>query len=445
MTGAQPLADRSALLGRDDLLDRVDALLASVRSGRGGLLWVHGDAGIGKTRLLTEIEARAADALVLRGTGWEDPGTPSFWVWSQVLRAAAATHPPEAWGARGERARALLEGRSDFVADPAGRFPLFDSVVSVLDDLARERPVVLVLDDVHWVDEGSLRLLLFLTADLASRPVLVTCGWRDHDPDTAAEQLAVVAEVAARGESWFLGGLGEDDVGALISLTTGRRVGAEEAHAVTARTGGNPLFVSEMARLAQARGLGSVAGVTPSTAQATIRRRVARLAQPAEAALSAAAVLGASLSVARLARLLGVQHDELALLVDDLVAGGLVTQDGDRLDFAHALIRDAVYDALSPARRRELHLAAAGLVEESQALAGSQSAELAHHLTRALPLVEVDVVVAACTDAARSGRLCPGLRGGRPLVRSRSRAGCRNIFAAQGPRAAGGRDQAQCR
>jgi predicted ATPase len=117
-----------------------------------------------------------------------------------------------------------------------------------------------------------------------------------------------------------------------------------------------------MARLAQARGLGSVAGVTPSTAQATIRRRVARLAQPAEAALSAAAVLGASLSVTRLARLLDVQHQELALLVDELVAGGLVVQDGDRLDFAHALIRDAVYDALPPARRRELHLAAAGLV-----------------------------------------------------------------------------------
>jgi len=140
-------------------------------------------------------------------------------------------------------------------------------------------------------------------------------------------------------------------------VTTGRRVGADEARAVTERTGGNPLFVSEMARLAQARNVGSVAGVTPDTAQATIRRRVARLAQPTETALSAAAVLGASLSVTRLARLLGVRHQEVAPLVDDLVEGGLVTQDGDRLDFAHALIRDAVYAALPPGRRRELHLA----------------------------------------------------------------------------------------
>jgi len=197
------MTDRSPLLGRHDLLERVDALLAQCRGGRGGLLWLHGDAGIGKTRLLAEVEARAAGALVLRGTGWEDPGTPSFWIWSQVLRAAAAVHPPDGWSGRGERARALLDGRAGGLADAAGRFPLFDAVARVLDDLAHERPLVLVLDDVHWADEGSLRLLHFLTADLASRSVLVACGWRDHEPDTGPERLALVAEVTARGESWL--------------------------------------------------------------------------------------------------------------------------------------------------------------------------------------------------------------------------------------------------
>ena len=73
------------LLGRDDVLARADALLADCRAGHGGVLWVHGDAGIGKTRVLAEVAARADACTVLRGTGWEDPGTPSFWVWSQVV------------------------------------------------------------------------------------------------------------------------------------------------------------------------------------------------------------------------------------------------------------------------------------------------------------------------------------------------------------------------
>ncbi len=402
MDGAGPTAERPALLGRADLLEQIDVRLAECRGGHGSLLWLHGDAGIGKTRVLSEIVARADGAEVLRGAGWEDAGTPAFWVWSQVLRGAAAVLPLEEWGDRSERARALLDGRGGGSGDEAGRFPLFDAVAGVLDLISVRAPIVLVLDDLHWVDEGSLRLLRYIATDLASRPMLIACGWRDHDFGHSPEQRALAAEVAARGESWPLVGLGEDDVRTLITLTAGRVAGAEEARAVAARTGGNPLFVSEMARLARARGTDSLAVGVPATAQATIRRRVARLAQPAESALGAAAVLGPSLSVARLGRLLGVPPSALAGLIDDLVDAGLVTHDGDRLDFAHALIRDAVYDALPPARRRELHRSVADLVREPGHGSQSEAAEVAHHLLRALPLVEVDAVVAAAEKAARA-------------------------------------------
>ena len=74
------------LLGRDDVIARAEALLADCREGRGGLLWFHGDAGIGKSRVLAEVAARARAAACCAAAGWEDPGTPSFWVWSQVLR-----------------------------------------------------------------------------------------------------------------------------------------------------------------------------------------------------------------------------------------------------------------------------------------------------------------------------------------------------------------------
>ena len=394
--------EASPVLGRDDVLARADALLAGCRAGRGGLLWVHGDAGIGKTRVLSEVATRARDAVVLRGTGWEDPGTPSFWVWSQVLRGVAAVRPPEQWGERGRLAVPLLQGSAEGPVDVPGRFPLFDAVTGVIEDLARAGPVVLLLDDLHWVDEGSLRLLQFLTAGLSSRALLVVCGWRDHDELAGPQQQELAAQVAARGESWLLDGLPEDDVRTLLELTTGRTPDESEAHLVHQRTGGNPLFVSEMARLATARGARSVASMLPESALATIRRRVARLAQPAEAVLGAAAVLGASLSVSRLGDLTDRSPAELAVLVDQLADAGLVTQDGDRLDFAHALVRDAVHEALSPARRRELHLAAAELVDAAYVRTGAHAAERAHHLISALPLVPADTAAAAAQDASHA-------------------------------------------
>ncbi len=395
-------AGHSPLLGRHDLLARVDAMLEGCRRGRGGLLWIHGDAGIGKTRVLSEVADRAQGAVVLRGTGWEDPSTPSFWVWSQVLRCVAATCPPDQWSERGLRALPLLNGSSQGSEDLPGRFPLFDAVTGVLDDLARRQPVLLVLDDVHWVDEGSLRLLHFLTADLSSRAMLVACAWRDHDDLVGAAHRELAAQVAARGESWPLHGLAEYDVGRLIAATTGRSPDEAETHLVHARTGGNPLFVSEMARLANARGARSVASMLPESAQATIRRRVARLAQPAESALGAAAVLGGSLSVTRLGALLETSPSRLASLVDQLVQAGLVAQDGDRLEFTHALVRDAVYGSLPLPRRRELHLAAARLIDAAWAPTGEQAAERAHHLVQALPMVAVDEVADAVLDASRA-------------------------------------------
>jgi hypothetical protein len=97
------------LLGRDAVLRRVDRLVADFREGRGSLLWLRGDAGIGKSRLLAEVGRRAEGALVLRAAGWEDPGTPAFWLWTQVLRAAATFVPPSDWDDRASRARVLLE------------------------------------------------------------------------------------------------------------------------------------------------------------------------------------------------------------------------------------------------------------------------------------------------------------------------------------------------
>src|SRR3954468_14235305 len=126
-----------SLIGRDDVRALLADALADARSGRGSLLWLTGEAGIGKSRLLTELGDLASDATVLRGSGWEDPGTPGFWLWTQVLRGADAISGTTSWP---PEATALVSGESGPL-DTAGRFPLFDAVTRVVTGLAERGPV----------------------------------------------------------------------------------------------------------------------------------------------------------------------------------------------------------------------------------------------------------------------------------------------------------------
>ena len=273
---------------------------------------------------------------------------------------------------------------------------------------------MLLLDDLHWADTGSLHLLRFLLPSLATRPVLVVCGWRDHEVVAGSDRDLLAAEIAAAGESWPLAGLGADDVAALIAATGGQHVGPDEAAAVAGRTSGNPLFVSEMARLAAARGA-AVSEMVPETAQGAIRRRVARLPQPAQHVLTVAAVLGPG-GRARPGPHPGRRSTPTPswpVSTPSSPAGWRATT-GDRLALSHALVRDAVYDATPAARRRELHLAAADVP-------GLLPAEVAGHLLHAR---------AARRPRPRGGRH----RGGGPRGARRPGLGGRRPALPAGPR-----------
>ncbi len=392
------------LLGRSAVLGRAEALVGDLATaGRGGLLWVHGEAGIGKTAMLGEIGqlGRRDGATVLRATAADaSSGPPAFWLWTQVLRQAGggdAAAVLALGGTRARRAAELVDSSVNADADQtANRFPLFDGVLAVLEGLVEEFPVVLLLDDLHWADTGSLHLLRFLLPALTTKPILVACGWRDHEVPLGSDRHQLAVEIAAAGESWQLGGLDVGDVARLIERTSGQHVARVEAEAVTVRTGGNPLFVAEMSRLAAARGA-AVSEMVPETAQGAIRRRVARLSQPAQDVLIAASVLGMAPTLDAVGDLASLEPHELAEAVDALVGAGLASQSGDRLEIAHALVRDAVYDAAPAGRRRELHLKAADL----PALTAS---EVAGHLIRAVPLADRRRVVEATERAARMAR-----------------------------------------
>ncbi|QSR26230.1 hypothetical protein CFH99_11385 [Nocardioides aromaticivorans] len=397
-TAGEPL-----LLGRDAVSARLSERLARAARGAGGLVWVSGEAGIGKTRILGEAR-RLADGLgfrVLHGAGWEDPGTPPFWLWVQVLRDAFGdTAGDRDWGPRAAEALALLPGTAVAAAPAADRFALFDAVAAVLERVAEEGPLLVVLDDVHWTDAGSLRLLGFVERTLAHRPVLCVAGWRDHEaaPDPVVAELA--AELATRADRIELTGLDAEAVGDLVRAEAGLALDGDEARRVCERSGGNPLFVAELARLAADRGTGAILAEVPGSATAVIRRRLGRVSQACHELLVAAAVAGNASTVDVVQHLTGRSPQEVAALVDEAVAAGLARDVPGRVELPHALVRAAVAGSVPAGRVRELHRDVAELLDGRLAGDPTVAAEVAGHLHRAIPLVDAADAVAMSRRAA---------------------------------------------
>ena len=391
----------AALVGRDEPLSRLEAAVALNEAGSGRVVWVTGEAGIGKTSLLSAAAraARRAGATVLTATAWDDPGTPPLWIWAQVVRAAAngrdTAQLAEAWGRRALPALALVDPLSHAeLRDPDdagafGRFSLFDALDAVIEQLARSAPVVIVLDDLHWADVGSLQALHFLAKTTAHRRVLVLCGWREHEVEPGAGAGRLASEIAATADRLPLAGLSADDVAALVNRTGGLEVSPDRARQIAERTGGNPLFVGELARLLRDRG-DSVSTTIPETANAIIRRRLARLSQPCHDLLAAAAVAGPAATYDALAAVTRRASTDVAAAADEAVTAGLATVTAGRVGLAHPLVRDTVIAALPAARARQLHRTVADLLRPSVDADPATAAAVAHHLLAALPLGTAD-------------------------------------------------------
>lgn len=406
-------AAHPAIYGRADICARLQGHLDAATAGTGKLVWLSGEAGIGKTRLLADLDSRAvaAGATVLHGTGWEDAGTPPFWIWAQVLREAAAERSVEellaAWGPRCELALGLLPELGTARADPenegtSARFLLFDAVSAVLTRLATQAPVVLILDDLHWTDPGSLRLLRFLQGDASRLPVLLAAAWRDHEVADDSELGELALSLRARADHVGVPGLSRDAVTHLVSATGGIDVDEEQAEQVRERTRGNPLFVTELSLLARDRGTEAVLQSLPETAQAIIRRRLARVSQACHDILAVAAVAGTATPVGVVAELAGRTLHEATAAMDEAVGAGLAKPVPARLEIAHPMIRDALRTVLPAGRAREVHLAAARLLAPSVDVNPSAAAEAAHHLISALPLGSVEEAVAMGQLAAET-------------------------------------------
>ncbi len=396
-----------AFVGREHELAELDAHLAAAAAGHGGLVLLGGEPGVGKTRLLDELAARAhrRGMTALWGRCWEEGGAPPYWPWVQVLRAELRRENPERLladvGVQSALLSAIIPELAGRVLPPSSdaaagldsvhrRFALFDAVAACFRSMASRGPLLLLLDDVHAADPPSLRLLAFLARELRGTPVLVVCAHRDAEVRSAPAVAEALAQAARDGVAVPLAGLPERDVARFVETRSGVRASPTMVSALHRQTGGNPFFLDEVVRLLVAEGRLTPRGIAaaerlgvPVRIHDTIDRRLAPLSPPCRTLLELAAVIGHDCGLAQLAAFAQVTPAALLDQLEEALGAGIVTVisgPGARLRFLHALFREALYDALGDARRVALHAEVGRMLEQQ---ANPPAAELAYHFLEA--------------------------------------------------------------
>jgi predicted ATPase/DNA-binding XRE family transcriptional regulator len=414
--------------GREQALLR--ARLDSAQAGSGGLVLLAGEPGIGKTRLLYELAADAGrrGMQVCWGRCWESEGAPPFWPWIEILRAVLRDQDPRRLRAElgpgassiAELVPELRDLLTDLPAPPSldpaeARFRLFDSVTGALQRIARGRPLLLQLDDLHWADKPSLLLLQFLVEHMADAPILIAGTYRDTE--VHLEHALVELLAALRRESQFellsLTGLALGAVSQLISsldqplpIET-----ATLARAVWESTEGNPLFVREELRYLLeehqlARGdeqqritapLLNVKLGLPEGVRDVISRRLKRLSPTTRNLLTLAAVMGREFDARIVERSGTLEPAELDDALDEAEAARVIDEGPHSVghyQFNHALFREVLYAELPARRRIRLHAQVAEALEREYAgHLDPHLSELAYHFGEARALLGVDKLV----------------------------------------------------
>ncbi|OBG81039.1 transcriptional regulator [Mycobacterium sp. E802] len=392
---AEPARGGQAAYGRTEELAEIDSAAKAVVAGRSAVLWIAGEAGSGKTTLALAATGR------LRGAGWrtvhgrcpEVHGAPAGWAWTEVLRELLDPEGPT--DDRPALAPLLHDGA---VVEP-GTFWLGHAVADVLSTVAADRPLVVVLDDLHRTDGLTLELLRLVADRIKDLPILVIATYRPSE-DRGELEVARAALAVHTAGHLSLAGLDAAATAALAADCGLPSVSGEALRLLRERTGGNPLFVRELARLMAAEGADAVWASVPVGVRDVLRRRLARLPGHTVTALRQAAVLGRDIDLDLLAELGHSDPDDLLDALEPAVLLGLLDEPAPgRLRFAHALIRDTLYEDTSKLRRSRLHAAALALLQAPGR--SVDPAILAHHAVAAATSETALAAASFATEAAR--------------------------------------------
>lgn len=377
-----------AFVGRAAESDVIDGMLDEVRAGSARWLVLTGPAGIGKSRLAEECDARtvAAGGMTVWARCLEDDGAPAWWPIRRMLRelgvdADAALIPPTG------------------VEPDEARFAVYERVLRAIETCAVERgPLTVVIDDVQWADPTSLRCLRYLTGALHRERAWFVLTLRDSEVRSGVAKFVDTVLHREGSRHIVVPALAEAEVAALARHVCGEELAPTEARLLAERTGGNPLFVSEYARLPRDERL---AGEIPMAVRAVLGRRLTAVEPAVLQLLRVAAVIGDTIEIDILSAATKLDLDVLADHLDDAADEHIIVTDPSvrGYAFAHGLLRDEVLAEIPELRRQRIH------AQVADALAGSadpdRSTRRAQHLTAALSVSDPRVVLDACTDAAR--------------------------------------------
>ena len=365
---------RPAIVGRDREQAELAAALARAAAGHGGATLILGEAGMGKSMLADWLVSQAEQAGVrVARSACSAAGMPPLWPWRRSLTAIGLELP---W--REDRATAGLAGREVMAA----------AIVEAIAAAAARQPLLIVLEDLHWSDLVSVLVARGVAEAAAALPLMLLLTCREEQDEATQQVRDRLAGLPASVRRVLLPPLDEAAVAALMSSAAGSGLAGPDAAALRARTGGNPFFVQEVARLAAARGPAATLMVPPGV-QEVLQRRLARLSQPCVSLLNAAAIVAETAAETveddLLREVSGVSEEAAARLLDEAAAGRVLDVDPAgpaRYRFRHALIREVLDHGLSGAQRGELH-AAAGEALEQRASPPAAAARLAYHWSRA--------------------------------------------------------------
>ena len=379
------------------LIDRVEemGLLREAAdravNGEGGLIFLHGEAGIGKTRLARELEAyaRSRGMQVLYGRCpalFRMDGVPPYVLWQEVIKdylevcapeqlyKVVGFYPVEVCRLVPELEQRLRTVPEAFPLSPEhSRDRLFEAVSQFITNISQENPLLVVLDDLQWTDQSSILLLHYLARGVYRAPLLLLGAYRETDIDDKHPLSSVLAELNRERllQSVPLKRLSFDDVLELIRrILEQDDVPREFCELVYGKTQGNPFFVEEVISSLKEEGviyreknewkIKEVSKIAlPETVKSVIKKRLSRLDDESQRVLSLASFVGKDFTYNALSAVTGLENDKLLEIMDGLLKAGFVKhtviRGEDICSFADIIVRDVVHEEVGPFKRKKLH------------------------------------------------------------------------------------------
>jgi DNA-binding CsgD family transcriptional regulator/tetratricopeptide (TPR) repeat protein len=374
------------LVGRSRELEELERALDATRAGGGATVLVAGEAGIGKTRLASELteRARRAGFGVLVGRSIDLVGTElPYQPFVEALRPLGNPWVVDAEGS-------------------GSQLRVFEGALALLTERAASAPVLLVLEDLHWADTSTLDLVVFLAHNVVDRCVLVLATYRADEPSSSARMRRLEDGVRRSGSAHVieLGPLGPDDLTALLATHIDSSLPRGLADSIAVRAEGNPFFAEELLAAAEA---GS--RELPRGLRDLLLERVGRLDESTRSVVRVAAAAGRDVGYPLLRATAGLPEREVRESLRQAVEHRVLVaeQESSSFRFRHALLAEAIYATILPGEREELHRRLADALARSGT---ARAAELAPHWAAAGRSSEA---LTASVDAAREAEAVFGL------------------------------------